>query len=179
MPRQFSSDGKQLLLWTDSPENQAIDLLDVDTRKTTRLVSSAKDVKGPTLSRDGRWVSFVAEVESHRWQAFVVPVPSKVSLPPDWIPVTAASDAYFLVFWSGHDDLLYSLSSHGQGSNLRFLDSLQLDPASKHPIGAPAAVYEFDESLVPGMDPVWNNIAADGDRIVLELGGVGTDVWIK
>jgi len=26
---------------------------------------------------------------------------------------------------------------------------------------------------------VWNNISVDGDSIVLELGGVGTDVWIK
>ena len=40
-------------------------------------------------------------------------------------------------------------------------------------------MYEFYETLVPGMDPVWNNISVDDGRIVLELGGVATDVWIK
>jgi hypothetical protein len=40
-------------------------------------------------------------------------------------------------------------------------------------------VYEFDQTLVPGMDPVWNNVAVDGDRIVLELGGINTNIWIK
>lgn len=179
MPRQFSSDGKQLLLWADSPANKEVDLLDLDTQKIARLVSSTNDLKGPTLSRDGRWLSFVAEVESHRWQAFVAPLSGKILSESDWIPLTPASDSYFMVFWSGHDDLLYSLSSHGQGGNLRFLDSLELDHATKQPAGPATPVYEFDEMLVPGMDPVWNNISVDGDRLVLELGGVGTDVWIK
>jgi hypothetical protein len=40
-------------------------------------------------------------------------------------------------------------------------------------------VYEFDETLVPGMDPVWNTVSVDGNRIILELGGVSTDIWIK
>ena len=124
-------------------------------------------------------ISFVAEVESGRWQAFVVPVSSDVLSTSDWIPITPVSDTYFLVFWSGHDNLLYSLSSHGQGGNLRFLDALQLDAISKHPFGPPTPLYEFDETLVPVMDPVWNNISVVRDRIVLELGGVATDVWIK
>jgi hypothetical protein len=46
-------------------------------------------------------------------------------------------------------------------------------------VGAAMPVYEFDETLVPGMDPVWNNIAVDRNRIVLELGGGSTDIWIK
>jgi hypothetical protein len=40
-------------------------------------------------------------------------------------------------------------------------------------------VYEFDETLVPGMDPVWNNISGYGNRIILELGGASTGIWIK
>jgi hypothetical protein len=138
-----------------------------------------QDLKGPTLSHDGQWLSFVAGAEGQHWQGFVVPVSSDLLNASDWIPVTPVSNSYFLVFWSGHDDLLYSLSSHGSGGNLRYLDALHLDPASKHPAGAATPLYEFDETLVPGMDPVWNNISVDGDRIVLELGGVGTDVWIK
>lgn len=109
----------------------------------------------------------------------MIPVSSEVLCTSDWIPITPVSDAYFLVFRLGHDDMLYSLSSHGNGGNLQFLGALRLDAVSKHPVGTGTPVYEFDETLVPGMDPVWNNISVDGDRIVLELGGVSTDVWIK
>ncbi len=179
MPRQFSSDGKQLLLWVDSPGTQQVDLLDLGTRRISHVVSTADAIKGPSLSPDGHWLSLVTGVEGQHWQAFVAPLSDKIGGASNWIPVTTVSSSYFLVFWSTHDDLLYTLSSHGQGGNLRFLDALQLDATSKHPIGPATPVYQFDETLVPGMDPVWNNIAVDGNRIVLELGGPGTDVWIK
>jgi len=29
------------------------------------------------------------------------------------------------------------------------------------------------------MDPVWNTVSAAGSRIILELGGMSTDIWIK
>ena len=65
------------------------------------------------------------------------------------------------------------------GGNLRFLDAQRLDPKTKHPIGSALAVYEFNEALVPGMDPGWNTVSVDGNRIILELGGVSTGIWIK
>jgi len=61
----------------------------------------------------------------------------------------------------------------------RFLDAHLLDSLTKRPVGVPLPVYEFNEALVPGMDPLWNTVAVDGNRIVLELGGVSTDIWIK
>jgi len=95
------------------------------------------------------------------------------------VPVTPASERFFYVFWSAKGDLIYTLSSHSAGGNLRFLDAQRLDPETKHPVGAAMPVYEFDETLVPGMDPVWNNLAMDGNRIILELGGASTGIWIK
>jgi hypothetical protein len=95
------------------------------------------------------------------------------------VPVTAASDRLFFAFWSAHGDVIYTLSSHDHGGNLRFLDAQRLDPETKHPVGAAMPVYEFSETLVPGMDPVWNTVSVDGNQIVLELGGVSTDIWIK
>jgi Tol biopolymer transport system component len=180
MPRQFSPDGKKLLLWADSPPIQHLDLLDVATRTVTRIVWAGEDLKSPRLSPDGRWISFVAEVAPRRWQAFVAPAAQEKLLgPSDWIPVTPVSDLFFFAFWSARSDLIYTLSSHSRGGNLRFLDAQRLDPETKHPDGAATPVYEFDETLVPGMDPVWNNVSVEGNRIVLELGGVGTDIWIK
>jgi hypothetical protein len=137
-------------------------------------------LKGPCLSPDGRWISFVAKVGTRQWQAFVAPVSQKKLLgSSDWVPVTPVSDSFFFAFWSAHTDLIYTLSSHAGGGNLRFLEAQRLDTETKHPIGTAMPVYEFDETLVPGMDPVWNNVSVDSGRIILELGGVNTDVWIK
>jgi eukaryotic-like serine/threonine-protein kinase len=180
MPRQFSPDGTKLLLWTDSPPIQHLDMLDVATRRIDRIVWATEDLKGPRLSPDGRWISFVARAGKRQWQAFVAPVSQERPLgSSDWAPVTPVSDSFLFAFWSARSDLIYTLSSHGRGGNLRFLDAQRLDPATKHPIGAAMPVYEFDETLVPGMDPVWNNVSVDGGRIILELGGVSSDIWIK
>lgn len=180
MPRQFSPNGKEVLLWVDSPPIQHLDLLDLATRETKRIVWAADDLKGPRLSPDGRWISFVAKAGAHQWQAFVAPVSQEKLLgSSDWVPVTSVSDSFLYAFWSAHSDLIYTLSSHAAGGNLRFLDAQRLDSETKRPIGAAMPVYEFDETLVPGMDPVWNNISVDGGRIILELGGSSTDVWIK
>jgi dipeptidyl aminopeptidase/acylaminoacyl peptidase len=181
MPRQFSPDGKKLLLWTDSPPIQHLDMLDIATRKLNRIVWATEDLKDPHLSPDGRWITFIAKVGSNQWQAFVAPLSEEKLLgSSDWVPVTPPSESFFFAFWSSRGDLIYTLSSHAPGGNLRFLDAVRLDPETKHPIGAAAIpVYEFNETLVPGMDPVWNTVSADGSRIILELGGVSTDIWIK
>jgi len=181
MPRQFSPDGKKLLLWADSPPIQHLYMLDIATRKVSRIVWATEDLKGPRLSPDGRWVSFVARVGSHQWEAFVAPVSEEKLLgSSDWVPVTPASESFLFAFWSSRGDLIYTLSAHAPGGNLRFLDAWRLDPETKRPLGAAAIpVYEFNETLVPGMDPVWNTVSADGSRIILELGGASTDIWIK
>jgi len=180
MPHQFSPDGKKLLLWADSPPINHLDLLDLETRKINRIVWAPEDLKGPRLSPDGRWISFVAAARPHRWQAFVAPVSQEKPLgSSDWIPVTPVSDSFFFVFWGQRNDLLYTLSSHSLGGNLRFRDAQRLDSETKHPAGAAMPVYEFNETLVPGMDPVWNTITVAGSRIILELGGLTTDIWLK
>jgi hypothetical protein len=180
MPRQFTPDGKKLLLWADSPPVRHLDLLDISTRRVSRIVSETTDLKAPRLSPDGRWLSFVTEAGEHRWQAFVAPASQERELNrSDWIPVTPVSDTFFFAFWAARGDMMYTLSSHERGGNLRFLDAQRLDNESKRPLGAATAVYEFPEALVPGMDPIWNAVSVDGNRIILELGGAGTDIWIK
>src|ERR1035438_4077653 len=56
MPRQFSPDGHQLLLWLDSPAQQRIDIVDLASRKITPIVSSTKPLMAPNFSADGRWI---------------------------------------------------------------------------------------------------------------------------
>jgi len=180
MPSQFSPDGKKLLLWADSPPTRRVDLLDLATRQVKRIVYAADDLMGPRLSPDGRCVSFMAKVGTHQWQAFVAPVSREQPLGlSDWTPVTPASDSFLFAFWSAQSNMIYTMSSHGHGGNLRFLDAQRLDPETKRPVGAAMPVYEFDEALVPGMDPIWNTVAVEGGRIIVELGGISTGIWIK
>jgi Tol biopolymer transport system component len=180
MPRQFSPDGTKLLLWSDSPPIQYFDLLDLETHKVNRIVWSSEDLKSPSLSPDGRWISFVAAVGRRRWQAFVAPVSDERLLSSfDWTAVTPVSDSFFFAFWGERNDVIYTLSSHAPGGNLRFLEAQRLDSETKHPAGAATPVYEFDEALVPVMDPLWNTVSVAGNKIVLELNGVTTDIWIK
>lgn len=180
MPRQFSPDGTKLLLWTDSPPQQHLDLLDLVTRQLNRIVWAAEDIKDPHFSPDGRWLSFIAQTGANQWQAFVAPATREAPLGSnDWVAVTPVSDSFFFAFWSARNDLIYTLSSHAHGGNLRFLDAQKLDPDSKRPTGPATPVYEFDETLVPGMDPVWNSITVEGGKIILELGGASTGIWTK
>ena len=180
MPRQFSPDGNKLLLWSDSPPQQHLDLLDLVTRQISRIVWAAEDIKDPHFSPDGRWLSFIARTGANQWQAFVAPATRETPLGSnDWIAVTPVSDSFFFAFWSAHNDMIYTLSSHGHGGNLRFLDAQKLDPDSKRPNGPATPVYEFDETLVPGMDPVWNSISVEGGKIILELGGISSGIWTK
>jgi len=180
MPRGFSPDGKKLLLWDDSPPVSHVDILDLATRQVNRIVWAGEDLSGPRLSPDGRWVSFVAKVGEHQWQTFVAPVWQEKLLGSfDWVPITPVSDSFDFAFWSARGDLLYILTAHGGSGNLRWLEALRLDAETKRPIGDAMPVYEFGERLVPGMDPIWNTASVASNRIILELGGISTNIWIK
>ena len=180
MPVGFSPDQRKLLLWSDSPPVHRLDMLDLATRQVNRVVWSGEELSGPRLSPDGRWVSFVARMGKHQWQTFVAPMWQEKLLGSfDWVPITPVSDSFHLAFWSARGDLLYILTAHEGGGNLRWLVAQRLDVETKRPIGGAVPVYEFGELLVPGMDPIWNTVAVSGDRIILELGGVSTNIWIK
>ena len=51
MPRQFSRDGKKLLLWADSPPVRHLDLLDLFTRRMDRVVCGGPEDPAPFARR--------------------------------------------------------------------------------------------------------------------------------
>ena len=75
--------------------------------------------------------------------------------------------------------MLYILTARGGSGNLKWLEAQRLDAGTKRPVGGAMPVHEFDDRLAPGMDPVWNTVSVAGGRIILELGGVSTNIWIK
>jgi Tol biopolymer transport system component len=180
MPRGFSPEGKRLLLWTNSAPLHHLDMLNLDSGQINQITSSEQDLISPNLSSDGDWVTFVAKVGEHGWQTFAALVSSGKPLHSfDWIPVTPLSDSFHFAFWSERGDIVYNLTARGGSGNLKWLEAQRVDPASKHPIGVPQLLYEFGDMLVPGMDSVWNPVAVNGGKIILELGNIGTNIWAK
>jgi hypothetical protein len=62
---------------------------------------------------------------------------------------------------------------------LTWLEAQRLDAQSKQPDGEPFSLYHFENSRVPTMDPIWNRPAAADGKIVLLLGDISTNIWIK
>jgi hypothetical protein len=155
-------------------------MFDLATRRVSRVVWAGEDLSGPRLSPDGRWVSFVAKRGEHQWQTFVAPVATeKLLSSSDWLPIEPVSDSFHFAFWSTRGDLLYTLTARCGSGNLRWLEAHRLDSETKRPIAGAVPVYEFGEMLVPGMDPIWNTVAVVDNRIILELGGLSTNIWIR
>jgi hypothetical protein len=143
-----------------------------------RTIAMGSQFYGPELSPDGSWISFVVKSGEHDFRGYIARVPDTgFALESDWILVNPASHEFQMLFWSPDGNLLYILSEHGEG-NLNWLDAQRLDPQSKRPLGQPFTVYHFKEPRVPTMDPIWNHPAAVEGKILLELGGISTNVWM-
>jgi hypothetical protein len=116
----------------------------------------------------------------HRWQTFAAPTTTeKLLSSSEWIVITPVSDSFNFAFWSERGDIIYILTAHEGSGNLRWLEAQRVDPSSKQPMGAPWPLHEFEESRVPGMDPIWNPVSVAGGKIILELSDVSTDIWVK
>ncbi len=178
MPRTLSRDGKLLLTWTDGDPGNHVDLLDLESGKSRRVLESFEHhFYGPELSPRGDWVSFVANTNSHIFRTYVAHIPAEGSIPESaWIAITPASDDFQMAFWSPDESLLYMLAEHGEG-NLNWLDAQRLD-AGKRAVGEPLHLYHFKTPRVPQMDPIWNHPAAVAERIVLELVDQSSNVWM-
>ncbi|HYL78249.1 MAG TPA: hypothetical protein VEU96_28800 [Bryobacteraceae bacterium] len=179
MPRSISRDGKSLLVWTDTEPGNHVDLVDLASGKSRRILESlSQHFYGPELAPQGNWISFVTKTGAHGFRTYVARVPAEGTVPEsEWVAVTPSSDQFQMAFWSPDESVLFLLTQHGE-SNLNWLDAQRLDPATKHPAGEPVNVYHFKEPRVPTMDPIWNRPVAAGGRIVLELADLSTNVWI-
>jgi hypothetical protein len=180
MPRSLSPDGRFLLVWADATPEDHIDLVDTQTGKSRILMTrSTYHFYGPELSPDGNWLSFIVKTGENSFGTYIARIPTEgIILESQWINVNPHSDEYQMAFWSPDGNLLYFLSEHGEG-NLTWLEAQTLDAQSKQPDGEPFSLYHFENSRVPTMDPIWNRPAAADGKIVLLLGDISTNIWIK
>jgi hypothetical protein len=160
MPSGLSPDGKKLLLWDDSPPISHLDMLDFDDAPS----EPDRVGRGRSLPARGFRRTAAGSASSRRWGS----ISGRRSLR------RSGRRSY-----SARGDLLYILTARGGSGNLRWLEALRLDPLTKRPIGGAIPLYEFDDLLVPGMDPIWNTVSVADNRIILELGGMSANIWIK
>ncbi len=89
------------------------------------------------LSPDGRFVSAMEWVSADRARIIVFPFRQTPVPPSDWIAVTDSNSVAEESAWSPNSAWLYFVSER---DGYRCIWAQRLDPATKHPVGAPVAV---------------------------------------
>jgi Tol biopolymer transport system component len=104
------------------------------------LKSPRSDLANAQKSGDG-WVAFHAINGATQRQIFVAPYHAAEGIPElEWIPVTGGNQLDRNAVWNERSDTLYFLSER---CGFRCIWAQHLDPSSKKPAGAPAAVRHF------------------------------------
>jgi hypothetical protein len=145
----------------------------------TTVVQHPKDLlAGAHISPDSRWLGFVETVAPTRRRIFVVPLTGKLPVPqPEWIPITDGLGAEREPRWSPDGKLLYFLSER---DGFRCFWAQRVDPATKHPAGAPFAVQHFHRTRFsiryPNTGTVGLGVARD--KIVFAMRETTGNVWM-
>ena len=169
---------------------QALFIIDVASNKIASLVESTRSSQIPYAGRfspDGRWIAFHATTErpARARQIFVVPFrgwPSDTGEPrPAWIPVTDGKAMDRQAYWSPDGNLLYFLSDDRDG--FRCIWAQWLDPATKHPVGAPFTVLHCHHGR-RSLRGVGSRVSAGRltvvrDKLLFALGELRGNIWMK
>jgi hypothetical protein len=132
-------------------------------------------VNSPDFSPDGRWIAFQA-ARSRREQLFVARVDGDLPVEPSrWIAITRLEYFDPGAHWSRDGKTVY-FTSNRDGSNC--LWAVQLDVATKKPIGEPFPVRHFHASPRQYSDAVWPMFSVGPDRIAISLEQVRSDLWM-
>ena len=172
--RDWTSDGKKLLLSGVLEDRTPAVLMDVASRKQTELPAILGG--GSRLSPDDRWVAFPTLVGPGRVQTVVGPArPAAAGSEP--MPVTDGQSWDIASGWSPNGQLLYYLSDR-DGS--RCLWAQRLDAITKQPLGPPFAVYHLHNPrrAAIGSFANWFTIAVTRNQIALPLNDRTGNIWM-
>ena len=163
-----SPDGKLMGYWSAAPPyglwTLTLDLADPDhpvPGKPESLLKSKVEVRGPSFSRDGRWIGYES-YESVRLEAFVQPFPG---LGGKW-QVSSRGAGYLRWLMNGReltyrapDGLLWVVDFSGKG------DSFAANPPR-----------QWSETGVPPVGPQSLDVMSDGKRIAVLVPSADAEV---
>jgi eukaryotic-like serine/threonine-protein kinase len=179
----WSFDGTRALFAAGSAGRTDVTVANLATgEKVTLLGHPQFNLYQSNLSPDGRWVAFVAHIDSQHSRIFVapfhaVPVPSSNGIPAEWIPITTGQFWDDKPRWSPDGNLLYFISSR---DGFLCVWAQALDSSSQQPSAPPFAVihlHDAGRSMVNvGLAALEPSVARD--RIVFNLGEITGNIWV-
>jgi Tol biopolymer transport system component len=157
------------------------DLRDIDSGRETVLLRHPKyNVTAARFSPDGHWMSFQVVIEAAtRRQIFITPIRNGVAAPEsEWEPVTDGSGLDRNAQWAPGGNLLYFLSER---DGFRCVWAQRLNAVTKHPAGAPFAIYHFHQakySLMPAQEIARIGLSVTRDKLIFSMAETKGNIWL-
>jgi eukaryotic-like serine/threonine-protein kinase len=157
----------------------SVRLVDTVSGQKTTVIEHQKDYVfwEPSLSPDGAWVAFLAQALA-RSRIYVMPFRAdQQHIPHEWIAVTDGASWDDTPRWSPDGKAIYFISER---DGFRCIWSQALDSATKHPVGAPAAVYHSHSARrsLLNVSLAVLSIAVANDKIVFNMGERTGNIWM-
>ncbi len=170
--------GGEELLYLDG-HSRGLSLLRLARQEKVPLLQHPKYALGQArFSPDHRWIVFSAQVAQDRSRLFIAPYAIGPARTPDgWIPVTDGGSWDDKAEWSPDGNLLYYYSRR---DGFGCIWKQPLDPATKHPVGAAAAVAHFHSTRLTLRHIFLPALAMPvaRDKIVFTAGEVSANIWM-
>jgi serine/threonine protein kinase len=174
-------DDRKVLFKRGIATKTEFDLRDIEGGSEKVLLKNPKyDVTAARFSPDGRWMSFQIVIEAAtKRQIFVAPIRNEAAAPDsEWIPITGGSGLDRNAQWSPDGNLLYFLSER---DGFRCVWAQRLSADTKHPIGAPFAVYHFHQarySLMPAQEIARIGLSVTRDKLIFSMAETKGNIWL-
>ena len=175
----ISNSGAYILYWYSVAKPLvSIGLVDTSIGREIELIRDLQhSLYQPHFSPDDRWIAFLAKTGQDRSRIYVTPFRGVAAAnSADWIPVTDGENADDKPRWSPGGNLIYFTSER---DGFRCIWAQRLDSATKHPVGAPFAVYHFHTSrrslMNVGLGPL--EISVTPNVLVFNLGEATGNIW--
>ena len=156
-------------------------LRDIDSGRETVLLHHPKyNVTAARFSPDGRWMSFQIVIDAAtRRQIFITPIRNGVAASEsEWVPITNGSGLDRNAVWSPDGTLLYFLSER---DGFRCIWAQRLNAVTKHPWGAPLAIYHFHQarrSLMHAQEIGRIGLSVTRDKIIFSMAETNGNIWL-
>jgi len=173
----WSADGGALLYLEGQPGK--VNLLRLAGREKIQLLRHPElALEQAHFSPDNRWIVFCAQTGSNQKRIFVAAYRDGGAKPPgEWIPITDGQSWDDKAEWSPDGNLLYYYSRR---DGFGCLWKQPLDPTTKRPRGAAAAVAHFHATrfTLRNLALPLLAISVARDKIVFTAGEVSANIWM-
>jgi eukaryotic-like serine/threonine-protein kinase len=181
-PWGWSPDNTVLFYNQDRGGRDAIDMINLASGKVGNCLRSTQfDLYLATLTRDSRWITFVAlDNRALPSRLEVLAAPFKLENPPkesDWIRVVSDQHWNDKPRWSPHEDRIYFVSDR---DGFACLWSQPVEPETKRPVGSPLPLYHIHQirRSILNVGYALMDIAVAPDKLVLNMGELTGNIWM-